>query len=38
VDATLGERMMDRLCHRGPDDKGCSILQAPISPVEDETS
>jgi asparagine synthase (glutamine-hydrolysing) len=31
VDATVGQRMMDLLWHRGPDDSGSLILQAPAS-------
>jgi hypothetical protein len=38
VDVTAGERMMDLLCHRGPDDSGSLVLHAPISPAQDETS
>jgi hypothetical protein len=31
VDATVGQRMMNLLWHRGPDDSGSLILQAPAS-------
>lgn len=31
LDAAVGQRMMDMLWHRGPDDSGSLILQAPAS-------
>ena len=38
LDAAVGQRMMDLLWHRGPDDNGSLVLQAPISSAQDETS
>jgi len=36
LDAAVGQRMMDLLRHHGPDDSGSLVLQAPISPAQDE--
>jgi asparagine synthetase B (glutamine-hydrolysing) len=38
VDATVGQRMMDLLWHRGPNDSGTLVLRVPTSPVQDEAS
>ena len=38
VDAAVGQRMMDLLWHRGPNDSGTLVLWVPTSPVQDEAS
>ena len=38
VDEGMGQRMMDLLWHRGPDDSGSMLLQTPTSPVQDKGS
>jgi asparagine synthetase B (glutamine-hydrolysing) len=38
LDMALGQRMMDPLWHRGPDDSGSLVLQAPILSAQDEIS
>jgi hypothetical protein len=36
LDAAAGQRMIDLPWHRGPDDNGSLVLQASISPAQDE--